>query len=725
MPEPTRGYRLGADIGGTFTDLVLAAPDGRFWTKKVPSTTDDYGRGIVEGLRQLLEELGIEGTRLAEVVHGTTVATNAILEYKGAKTALLTTRGFRDVLELRRVRAPELYNPRYTPPRPMVERRLRLEVDERVGARGGVVRPLDEASVRAALKRVRGDGARAVAVCFLHAYANPAHERRVGEIVREELPGVYLSLSVDVLPEIREYDRTSTTVINAYIGPIVETYLRSLRRQLAETGVGAPLLIMQSNGGVMTAEAAAAKPAQIVESGPAAGVIAGHRLAERAGIKNLITFDMGGTTAKASLVEDGRLTQTTEYEVGAGISLSSRLVKGGGHALKLPVIDIAEVGAGGGSIVWIDRGGALRVGPRSAGAQPGPACYDMGGEEPTITDANVVLGYLNASVLAGGAVRLAPELAARAIETTAARPLGLGLREAAHGVYTVAITNMIRAVKAVSTYRGRDPRDFALLAFGGNGPIFGAEMARALGMRTVLVPPAAGLFSAFGLLEADLEQHLVQTFLSRADEVDLAALNETYCGLEARARIEGREMRDEEDRSYSPPRSARVLAPRPSILRRYADLRYAGQGYELTVPAPDGPLGAAEVAALVERFGDEHERTYGHKAADEPIELVNLRLVAAVERERPPLRDGLVASADRGRESWRDAYFGPEHGLHRTPVIGRAALTTTPRLGPLIIDEYDATTVVPPNCTARLDEWGNIVIEVSVQTPSPSGRGLG
>jgi N-methylhydantoinase A len=697
------GYRVGVDIGGTFTDIVLTGPDGAFWTRKVSSTTDDYGRGIVDGLRSLLGELRLDGAEIGEVIHGTTVATNAILEYRGAKTALLTTRGFRDVLELRRVRSPELYNVFYRPPAPMVARRLRLEVDERIAADGTVVRPLDEQSVATALDRFATEGVQAVAVSLIHGYKNPAHERRVGELVRERLPSVFLTLSVDMLPEIREYERTSTTVINAYVGPIVGSYLQSLQRQLADIGVVAPLLIMQSNGGVMTAEAAVVHPAHIVESGPAAGVIAGQRLAHRAEVKDLITFDMGGTTAKASLIERGELTQTTEYEVGAGISLSSRLVKGGGHALKLPVIDIAEVGAGGGSIVWIDKGGALRVGPRSAGAMPGPACYDDGGTDATVTDANVVLGYIGPHELAGGAVRLDPTLAERALREQVAEPLGMGLLEAAHGVYTVAAATMIRAVKAVSTYRGRDPRDFTLLAFGGNGPVFAAEMARALDMRRVLIPPAAGLFSAFGLLEADLERHGVQTFFAPVEDVDVEALNAAYRELEATVRATGGARQGE----------ASPVAP-PAIVERFADLRYSGQNYELTVPAPAGRLTSEDVLMLARRFGEEHQRTYGHGADDEPVELVNLRLVARVERAAGPHpSQASPRPVPRGRGGGeREAYFGAGLGLIRAPVLGRDYLAETPRRGPFIVEEYDATIIVPPDCSAWLDGEGNVVIEV-------------
>ena len=689
-------YRLGVDIGGTFTDVVLVSHEGEYWTKKVPSTPDDYARGILDGVLQLMGEGGLDGSAVREIIHGTTVASNTILENKGAKTALITTRGFRDVLELRRLRIPHLYSLFYQPPKPLADRRLRLEVDERIGADGGIVTPLDEDSIHAAIERIRSEGAEAVAVCLIHSYRSPEHERRVGEIVRRELPGVFCSLSIDVLSEIREYERTSTTVINSYLGPIVKGYMDSLVRQLRESNIGAALRIMQSNGGVMSAAKAAESPVQIVESGPAAGVVAAHRVGQRIGVSNLSSFDMGGTTAKASLIEDGQLSRTTEYEIGAGISLSSRLVKGGGHAVKVPVVDLAEVGAGGGSIVWVDRGGALKVGPQSAGATPGPACYGAGGEEPTVTDANVVLGFLNPGYLAGGAVELKPELSRAALQEKVATPLGTGLLEAAYGVHTVANVTMIRAIRAVSTYRGRDPRDFTLLAFGGSGPVHAVEMARSLRIGRVIVPPAPGLLSAVGLLEALPEYHFVQTFFSRIADADLTALSGAYGSLEARA------IRDLVAEGY---------AEADIVRRRSADLRYVGQAYELTVEAPAGDIGPDEVAALVERFHEEHERTYGHKAPEEPVEIVNLRLAASGKAEQTaPLRSNLLSNG--GGDVRRDAYFGPDYRLLSTPVLSRSDLEGAGRQGPLIVEEYDATTVVPPGCTAGLDRWNNIVIEV-------------
>ncbi len=691
----TLALRLSADIGGTFTDIVLLSPTGRYWTKKVSSTPDDFARGVIDGMKLLLEEEGLLTSYLVEIIHGTTVATNAILENKGAKTALLTTRGFRDVLEFRRLRVPQLYNAFYRPPEPLVERRLRLEVDERIGAGGSVVRPLDEESLRPVMDRLREHKPEAVAVCLIHSYSNPEHEERVGQIVREGLPDAFISLSVDVLPEIREYERTSTTVINAYLGPIVKNYLDSLVSQLRESGTDSVVRIMQSNGGLMSAQRAAEAPVHILESGPAAGVVAADEMGKRIGLEKIIAFDMGGTTAKASLIEDGQRSWTTEYEVGAGISLSSRLVKGGGHAVKVPVLDLAEVGAGGGSIVWIDRGGALRVGPQSAGAVPGPVCYDFGGKDPTVTDANLVLGYINPTHLTGGSVELRGDLAIESLQTNVADRLGLSLLDAAYGVHTVANVSMIRAIRAVSTYRGRDPREFALLAFGGSGPIHAVGIARSLDISHVVIPPSPGVFSAIGLLEAQPEHHFVQTFVRRIDEVTVASINETYTRLQERGAdtllSEGYVRSD-------------------ITWQRLADLRYVGQAYELTVPAANHDLEAQDIAYLGRAFQLEHERTYGYSPDNEPIEIVNLRITARgkSDQRRPENPYGRGMKPTTGS---RKAYFGSDYGTIETEIVTRSDIGPDSMRGPFIIEEYDATVVVPPECVARLDEWNNVVID--------------
>ncbi len=688
-------YVLGCDVGGTFTDIVVTGA-GRVHTLKVSSTPDDYSRAILQGVRQVQEEFGIDPGAIAAVVHATTVATNTILEHKGAKTALVTTEGFRDVLEMRRLRIPVMYDLQYDKPPPLVARRDRHEVAERLDARGQVRRPLDEAQAREIARRLAEQGVESVAVSFLHAYVDGRHERRMVQILREHLPAsVYISASSQILPEIREYERTSTAVVNAYIGPIVRHYVESLAARLRDSGVRAPLQIMQSNGGTMSASATASRPACIVESGPAAGVIACAAVARAAGLDNVISFDMGGTTAKAAIVEGGEPATTTEYEVGAGINISSKLVKGGGYAIKLPFIDVSEIGAGGGSIVSLDAAGAIRVGPRSAGSVPGPACYGLGGADPTFTDAAVVLGYLNPSHLAGGRMAIDAQRSFAALQARVAAPLGLSVHDAAWGVYAIAIATMTRAVKAVSTYRGRDPREFALVAFGGNGPVAAVAIARELRMRTVLVPPAPGVFSAAGLLISRLENSAQRSVLKRTGEIDSAMLGRHCAELEAEVR-----------REFDADAAAGLQ------VRRMADLRYAGQAFELSIALREGSV---DLAALEADFHAEHARTYGHSSEGYPVDLVNIRVVASApavaDAGLPGLlgRSALDACAPSGTR--RRVWFGQAQQGLDTPVIGRGALSAAPLSGPFIIEEPDATCVVPPGATARLDVLGNILID--------------
>jgi N-methylhydantoinase A len=694
-----RSFRAGVDIGGTFTDIVLLGDDGSRYTKKVSSTVDDYARAIIDGLAALLAEIGVAPGAIAELLHGTTVASNAILEHKGAKTGLITTKGFRDVLEIRNLRMPRLYDMSWTKPPPLVERRLRADVDERVNAAGGVDRPLDEASVERAVRFLVGEGVEAIAVCLLHSYLNPAHEFRVKEIAAGLAPEVALSVSAEVLPVINEYERTSTAVINAYVRPVVERYLNRLIEEVRRTGVNAPLLLMQSNGGLTTAQAAAQTPMHIIESGPAAGVVGVQALTSRIGIGKAISFDMGGTTAKASLIENGEVTRATEYQVGAGIVLGSRLLSGAGYTLKVPAIDLAEVGAGGGSILWIDAGGALQIGPHSAGAAPGPVCYDQGGDEPTVTDANVILGYINPAHLVGGALKLNAEKARAVIAEKIARPLGMSVEEAAYGAHLIAASNMIRALKAVSSERGRDPREYALVGFGGNGPVFAAGMAEAMRIPLVLIPPSAGVFSSFGLLYAEVEYYFTRTRKRLLRGVAPDELQATADALEAEAR-----SRLAED----------GFGPERIEIRGSASLHYQGQSFELRVPLAAGRLDRAALAALEEAFGAEHERTYGHRAGvDEPVELVSLEVIGRGIPERP--RAGAAAAASLApdiaiAEPRRRAYFGPQRRWLDTVVVNRSALTA-PHDGPCIIEEYDATCLVPPGWTARLDEYGNIAIK--------------
>src|ERR1051325_4191968 len=693
-----KSFRAGVDIGGTFTDIVLLGDKGERYTKKVSSTVDDYARAITEGLSQLLAEIGGEARRVAELLHGTTVASNAILEHKGAKTGLITTKGFRDVLEIRNLRMPRLYDMSWTKPPPLVERRLRTEADERVNADGGIDRPLDEASVERAVRFLVEEGVEAIAVCLLHSYVNPAHEIRAKEIVSRLAPDVTLSLSAEVLPVINEYERTSTTVINAYVRPIVERYLTRLGGEVERIGIEAPLLLMPSNGGLTTAKAAALTPMHIIESGPAAGVVGVQALTRRIGIDKAISFDMGGTTAKASLIENGEFTRATEYQVGAGIVLGSRLLSGAGYTLKVPAIDLAEVGAGGGSILWIDAGGALQIGPHSAGAVPGPVCYDQGGTEPTVTDANIALGYINPAQLVGGALQLNAEKARAVIADKIARPLGMSVEEAAYGAHLIAASNMIRALKAVSSERGRDPRDYALVAFGGNGPVFAAGMAEAMHIPQVLIPPSAGVFSSFGLLYAEVEYYFTRTRKRLLRALDAAEMQDIIDGLESEARA-----RLSED----------GFAPERIELQRSASLHYQGQSFELRVPLAAGRLEAGALAALEEAFGVEHERTYGHRAGvEEPVELVSLEVVGRGIPDTPRAASAAAASLAPDiaiSEPVRRAYFGPQQAWQEARIVNRSALKT-PHQGPCIVEEYDATCLVPPGWNARLDTHGNIVL---------------
>jgi N-methylhydantoinase A len=692
-------YRIGVDIGGTFTDIVLLGSDGLVHTKKISSSVDDYARAIVEGLADLFAETGVAPSAIEEIRHGTTVASNAILEHKGARVGLITTKGFRDVLELRTLRMPRLYDMGWIKPPPLVERYLRQVVDERVNHRGQVERTLDPADAERAVDALLAEKVEAIAVCLINSFANPMHELMLRDIVRRRAPQLPLSISAEVLPEIKEYERSSTTVINAYVMPIVTTYLKTMRQRLDAAGIPARLLLMQSNGGLMTDKAAAERPMHIIESGPAGGVIGAQALAQASGLGRIITFDMGGTTAKASIVEDGKLTRAQEYAVGAGIMVGSRLLTGAGYALKVPAIDLAEVGAGGGSHVWLDAGGALQVGPESSGAVPGPVCYGTGGTVPTVTDANVVLGLLNPSHLIGGALKLNAGKTHAAFKAAIADPLGMSPEAAAYGAHAIAASNMIRAIKAVSMERGRDPRDFALFAFGGSGPLFACGMARSLGIVRVIVPPAPGLFSSFGLLYAEVEHHYTRSFRRLLRQADLDEIERAWAELAEQATAQLAEE------GFSGERARLV---------RSAALHYKGQSFDLVVPVPDGPIDQRMMAYLEEAFGTEHEKTYGHRAgAEEPVELVVIEVVGQGVRDGAGMPDRIVLSRPEPETApSRRVYFGREMGWLETPVLRRSDLARR-RTGPVIVEEYDATCLVPPGALAQLDDVGCIAIALN------------
>ncbi|MBT6307197.1 hydantoinase/oxoprolinase family protein [Alphaproteobacteria bacterium] len=691
-------FRVGIDIGGTFTDIVFLNSEGRLFTKKVPSSVDNYARAIVEGMAEVFDEASITPKDIRELRHGTTVASNAILELKGARVGLITSAGFRDVLEIRTLRMPRLYDLAWEKPPALVERYLRQVVDERINANGVIERRPQRSEVEQVVRRLLDEKVEAIAICLINAYANPDNERFVEQIVKEMAPDLPLCISADVLPEMKEYERTSTTVINAYVLPVVGTYLTALRKGLDGDGISAPIYLMQSNGGLTTSETASKLPMHIIESGPAGGVIGSQAISKASGLENVITFDMGGTTAKTSMIARGQVTRALDMQVGGGIMHGSRLMTGAGYALKVPAIDLAEVGAGGGSILSIDAGGSLRAGPESAGASPGPVCYDAGGENPTITDANIILGYLNPNHLVGGAVKLNKEKAANVFKEKIAEPLGLSLEEAAYGAHLISASNMIRAIKAVSTERGRNPQNYSLFAFGGNGPLFAAGMADAIGIKQVIVPPSPGLFSSFGLLYADVEHHYSRTFRRLLTAADPEELTVAWEGL-------AKEAIDELNKEG--------FAGASAVIERSASLHYKGQIYELSVPAPSGNFDAKKLAELSESFGQEHEIVYGHRAGpEEPVELVNIAVIGRGIPDSSRVPEKLYADeASRPVDSFRKAYFGKIHGWIETPVLARADLQKKIS-GPAIVEEYDATCLIPPQAEAHIDSFGNIVINL-------------
>jgi N-methylhydantoinase A len=701
--NPSRGLapsgRLGADIGGTFTDIVLVRSDGALFECKAPSTPGDYGQGVLDGIDRLLADAGLPPEAITEVVHGSTVGTNAILTRSGPPVGLLTTKGFRDVLEIGRIRTPTLYDLQWEKPVALVQRRHRLEVKERVSATGEILEPIDWDSVRVAAEHLADAGIRSLAVCLINSYVQPTHERQIAAYLAEHYPQLAVCLSSDVLPMIKEYERTSSTVINAYLQPVIQGYLTSLQSGLTKRGLKVPLRMLRSDGGVMSAEAAAERPIFVAVSGPAGGVIASQHVAQMAGLQDVVVFDMGGTTAKAAVIEGGKASRVPEYEVRGGISSPSRFVKAGGYLLMVPAIDLAEVGAGAGSIARVDAAGGVLVGPESAGAIPGPACYGLGGAEPTITDANVVLGYLNPESLLGGELKIDHDKALRAVTDRVADRLGLDPVDAAYGIHAIANSNMLRAIRAVTVERGRDARTFACIAFGGSGPVHAAHIALSLGMSTVVVPQLAGLFSALGLLWSELEYHYSRSHLIPAQGATIDELRRQYLDLGTQAAAAMK--RD-------------GYASNQVKLEYLVDMRYSGQSAVLTIPFQfgNGEANGQAIGALLNDFAEEHRRTYGHRLAEEPVEFVSFR-VTARPASGPRTSDRIVVKPKKPAAAGvRRAFFGPESGFLDTPVIDRGGLTTEPQPGPVLIEEYGCTTVVPPGCRVRVDDHMNIVIEI-------------
>ncbi len=682
-------YRVTVDTGGTFSDFVFFNEDnGEIAITKVPSTPQEPFQAVLNGVNELVGR-GVPAKEISFFCHGTTVGTNTLLEEKGAKTGLLVTEGFRgiyEVMEQTRGYGPATYDLFFEKPRLLAPPYYTEEIPERVDFRGDVLKPINLEKSRAAIRRLKKKGVHSVAVCFLFSFLNPDHELKIKELFAEEFSDARLSLSCEVLPQIREFYRMSTTVINAYIQPVMANYLSRLESRMREMGVTTPkLYIMQSNGGVSTFEGSARKPVATVLSGPAGGVIASMGTCERIGIDNIITFDMGGTSCDVALIHQGTPVITTQGKIDQ-------------RPISLPMLDIHTVSAGGGTIARLDAVGGLQVGPDSAGADPGPVCYDRGGNEITVTDANIVTGVLDPDHFLGGRMKLNKPKAERVLLENLAKPLGLNLLEAADGVVKIINVKMEEAIKAVSSQRGYDIRDFTLVAFGGGGPMHAGRMALDLGIPSVLVPLTPGVHSALGLLMSDVKHDYVRSKLVGLEELDLQEINQMFGQLfdQARNDLHGEGFEDGEIR-----------------IDAYLDLRYAGQGYELTVPCTAPPLGPEDLKVMRRRFDTMHEQNSGHKAETEPVELVSLRLISLGLVPQAKLAPGKISgrSVEQAETSVRNVFFGKEHGTVKTRIYNRDLLEPNHRIsGPAIVEQLDTTTVIQPEQQAVVDEYRNIII---------------
>ena len=676
-------YRIGVDVGGTFTDFtVFGEAEGKVWFFKVPSTPHDPSEAIQVGVRQIIDTLKLDPKDISHLGHGTTVATNMIIERRGVPTGLLVTKGFRDALEVARQVRPRLYDYFIRKPDPLIERQNRVEVEERLNSHGEVVDPLDRTQLDAAVGKLKQNGVKSVAICFMHSYLNSSHEEAAKEAVRRLMPDAFISVSSEVLPEFREYERMSTTTLNAYVGPRMQTYLDQFLNRMRDLGITAEPYTIHSNGGLLSARTVAAFPVRTCLSGPAAGVVGAAVVGTAAGARELVTFDVGGTSTDVSLIKDGRPLFTSNRTVAD-------------YPVKSPMIDIHVIGAGGGSIGWIDDAGALKVGPRSAGAVPGPAAYDRGGAEATLTDANIVMRRLNPKALLRGQMPISLAKAHAVIEEKIARPLGLSVEEAAHGMVRVANANMSRAIRSVSTERGHDLSKFALFAFGGAGALHGAEVAQECGIGTIIVPQEPGTMCARGVLLSPLSFDFVRSEIMLARETEWQKVCRSFA--------------DMTDRGTAWLDGERVPAELRSF-RLFVDARYLGQNHEVVVPmeniAPD------MLETFLANFRAAHIQEYGYAIPERRVEIVNCRLQALGEVPRVPLQapaGGTTLAA--AQIDQRDVYFGKAHGFVPTTVYDRDALPRGAILkGPAIIEEMSSTTLVLPGQTAELDQTGNIVV---------------
>ncbi|MFV2044593.1 MAG: hydantoinase/oxoprolinase family protein [Anaerolineales bacterium] len=683
------GYSLGIDTGGTHTDLILMDREtGQVWTVKVPTTSADPLKGIMLGIDRVLAISGNEVAGLDELIYGTTLVTNMLVQREKVKTGLITTKGFRDVLEIGRAyRSSNIYDIQMDPPPPLVSRDLRLEVTERINFQGQVLEALDEENCRAVVRKLKSRGVETIAVCLLHSYINPSHEQRIKAIIAEEYPEAYVSLSYEINPVFREYERTSTTVLNAYVTPQMVEHLDDFEMQVSQRGLKSWLYTMQANGGKSSFSVARKCPVNVTNSGPVAGAIAGAYVARVTGFPNAITLDMGGTSCDVALIDGDNPKFAAESNVE-------------GYPVQISTIDLSIVGAGGGSVAWLDSGGGLRVGPRSAGADPGPACYAQGGTEPTVTDANLITDRLNPSYFLGGEICLDREASKRAIDTFIAQPLGMTTLEAALGILQVANAKMIRAIKLVSVERGYDPHDFVLIAFGGAGPLHATQLAEELEIPVVIVPPFPGNTSALGLVMADMRYDYVATQVQNLDDVDPAHSEETLQELEAQA--------------HNQLSQEGIPVERQSLERSF-DLRYFGQSHELNIPI-DGQLLAPEALHRIGRaFHAAHRRVHGHAMEGDPVEVVNYRVSAVGTSPKPDLAIQRNGNQDviKGR---RNVFFDSGH-LH-CPIYERHFLKPGYQIdGPAVIEQVASTTLLCPNQSARVDAHGNLIIALAEGKP--------
>ena len=686
------------DIGGTFTDLVwVDDATGAVRVGKLLTTPKDPSQAVEQGVVSVLNDAASAAGEVRSLIHGTTLATNALIERKGARTGLLTTMGFRDAVEIGREGRYDMYDLFIDQPSPLVPRHLRLEVAERIMADGNVLTPLDASSARTAIARLKETGAEAVAICLLHAYRNPAHERALRDLCAELLPGVPVSCSSDVVPEIREYERTSTTCANVYVMPLMARYLDDLERKLQDLGIPGHFYIMLSAGGVATPDTAKRVPIRLVESGPAAGALAAARMARELGEPRLLSFDMGGTTAKACVIDGGEPLLAREFEV----ARADRFKKGSGLPIRVPCIELIEIGAGGGSLARVDRMGLLKVGPDSAGADPGPACYAQGGKIPTVTDADLLLGYLDPGFFLGGRMRLDADAAKRAIEETVARPMGLSITDAAWGIHRVVNENMAGAARVHGIERGKDLRAYPLFAFGGAGPVHAWHVGLILKVPRVLVPFGAGAMSAYGLLAAPLAFDFVRTAPQRLDAANWTQINDLFTEMEG----EGRAI------------LRRADVPESGIrIRRTAEMHYTGQGHEVEVEVPPGTLDAASLNTITASFETVYRALYSRTPLGVPIEALNWRVVVSgpvpAISVAGPEGDAAKASTKPAPKGSRQAYFPEPRGYVETAVYDRYGLTPGTRFaGPAIIEERESTTVVGPGARVTVDERLTLILE--------------